>query len=356
MILESLENYLNRPTKRDFYALFRQISTLMRSGVELNKATADIAEYTENKQLAAALKNISRKMQAGISAGAAFQNESIFPKIVAPTIEAGERSQQQVQTFDRLSKLMLMEYELSKKVNSALLTPKLSAVIMFIMTIAYIKLAIPQYVKLYEESGIELPWIVAVVTAIVNGIVDYWYITLLVIYGIYRAFNWFVENRTDTVDSIRLRLPIYKKLHFNFVQHQFVTILGLMLSSGLETPVALAQAAKAVDNSIIANAILKVRNSILKGIVLSDSLKRNNSDNTFDYFMISNVYAGERNDDVSSSLEECSKYYEREINYCTDTVSTKLTLLVMLPMGALIVVMFLFTLIPTFSYINQITM
>lgn len=356
MILERLENYLTRPTKRDFYALFLQISTLMRSGVELNKATADIAAYTENKQLAAALNNISRKMQAGISAGAAFQNESIFPKIVAPTIEAGERSQQQAQVFDRLSKLMLMEYELSKKVNSALLTPKISAVIMSIMTIAYIKLAIPQYIKLYEESGIELPWIVGFITSIVNGIVDYWYLTLLVLYGAYRAFSWFVDNRPETIDGIRLKCPIYKQLHFNFVQHQLVTVLGLMLSSGLETPVALAQAAKAVDNSLIANALLKVRNSILKGMVLSDSLKRNNTEHTFDYFMISNVYAGERNDNVSSSLEECSKYYEREINYCTDTVSTKLTLLVMLPMGALIVIMFLFTLVPTFSYINQITM
>ena len=55
---------------------------------------------------------------------------------------------------------MWLQHNLYSKVKNALFIPKIAAVLMAIMTIAYIKIAIPEYVKLYKETGIPLPSIV----------------------------------------------------------------------------------------------------------------------------------------------------------------------------------------------------
>ena len=252
---------------------------------------------------------------------------------------------------------MWLQHNLYSKVKNALFIPKIAAVLMAIMTIAYIKIAIPEYVKLYKETGIPLPWIVSFVTGCVNGIVDYWFITLPVLCGLYKAWEWFSSNNVGIVDNWKLRLPIYSKLHFFFVQHQLASVLNLMLSSGLTLTDSLSQAGKVVDNSIVSNAVGKVREDIIKGNTLADSMQHHNHGDTpvFDNMLLASINAGEKSNHITLALEHDCKYYERLLNNMIEPTSTKITLLVMLPMGLLIVLMFMFTLVPMFDYMSRIS-
>ena len=49
---------------------------------------------------------------------------------------------------------MFMQHNLYSKVKNALLVPKIAAVMMTIMAIAYIKIAIPEYIVLYKDNDI----------------------------------------------------------------------------------------------------------------------------------------------------------------------------------------------------------
>ena len=83
---------------------------------------------------------------------------------------------------------------------------------MTIMTIAYIKIAIPEYIKLYDESGIALPWIVGFVTGCVNGLVDYWPITLIVLYALFHLWTWYSNPHNGLVDESKIKIPKNNKL------------------------------------------------------------------------------------------------------------------------------------------------
>ena len=72
--------------------------------------------------------------------------------------------------------------------------------------------------------------------------------------------------------------------------------------------------------------------------------------------LIASINAGERSNNLTHSLDQICKYYERTLNNMIDPISTKLTLAVLIPMGIFIVLMYLFTMIPMFSYMNQINM
>lgn len=84
-------------------------------------------------------------------------------------------------------------------------------------------------------------------------------------------------------------------------------------------------------------------------------LEKNNADHIFDNLLLASINAGEKSSSVSEALDQCAKYYERTINNLVETVSTKLTFIVMIPIGVVIVAMFAFTMIPMFSYITNVT-
>ncbi len=354
-LVDKINEIFDKPKEIDFYSIFNYLNLLLSSGSDMPNAVADIAKFQSKKVLSSALNNISRNLRAGISTGMAFKKEAVFPRIVAPTLEAGEKSGHLSATCKKLSDLMFMQHNLYTKVKNALLVPKIASVMMTIMAIAYIKIAIPEYIVLYQDNDIPLPWLVVVVTDFVNAIVDYWYITLLIFFLLYKAFGWFVENRSDIVDSIKLKLPIYRDLHFNFLQHQFASILSIMLSSGLTEQQSLTQVSQVVDNSVMSSTILRVRDDILRGNSISESMRKNNTDHIFDNLLLASLNAGEKSNSVSIALNQCAEYYERTINNMVETVSTKLTFLVMIPIGIVIVAMFAFTMLPMFSYITNVT-
>lgn len=355
-LLDSFSDIFDRPKEIDFYSAFSQLHMLLMSGATLQQALADVAPYMENAKLGEALLNISRSLSTGINAGAAFKKESVFPTEVAPTIEAGERSGEVAQAFLKLSEMMYLRHNLYSKVKNALFTPKMSAILMTLMTVGYIKIAIPEFLKLYEENNIEMPGIVKGVSDTVNVIVDYWYFTILTIFLLWKAWNWFSESNIGLIDSWKLKVPIFKGLHFSFLQHQFASVISLMLSSGLTVPDALVQAGKVVGNSLMVEDIQLIRADVLKGMTLTESIRRNDYHGTFDKMLLASINAGERSNNLTVALDQICKYYERKLNNMIDPVSTKLTLVVLIPMGIFIVLMYLFTMIPMFSFMGQINM
>lgn len=353
-IISSLNNYINRPKRIDFYNVFSQLHMLLTSGSTLQQALLDIAPYQEKVQLKNALKSISRSLATGLSPGAAFRKESIFPVIVAPTIEAGDKAGELSKAFNQLAEMMYLQHNLYSKINNALFVPKMSAVLMTLMTIGYIKIAIPEFLKLYEENEIEIPMLVSVVSGIVNALVDYWYLTLMAVYIFWKLWNWFTNSHVSLIDEWKLKIPIYSRLHYLFLQHQFASTISLMLASGLTVPEALIQSQKVVGNCHMADAVIRVRSSVMKGLSLTRSIQQQNSHKIFDAMLLASINAGERAGNISKSLESNCKYYERTLNNMIDPVSTKITLIVLIPMGVLIVAMYIFTMIPMFSYMGQV--
>ena len=54
-------------------------------------------------------------------------------------------------------------------------------------------------------------------------------------------------------------------------------------------------------------------------------------------------------------LRDDCDYYAKTLNNLIEPTSSKITFMVMIPMGIAIVGMFMFTLVPMFSYIGQVS-
>lgn len=353
--IKDIDAELHKPRYIDYYVAFHGIELLLRSGTTLQQALVELADDQENEQITLAMHNVSRYLGAGMSVGAAFRKEPVFNAMMASTIEAGDKAGNVSGAFARLSELMYLRDNLYRKVDGALLVPKISAVMMVFMIVAYVKWVIPEYVKMYKENGMNIPSIVEAITSCVNAVFDYWYITLLVLFLLYKWFNWFCKNNRPIVDKIKLKMPVYKKLHFNFLQHQFVSTMEIMLSSGLTIPQSLEQAAKGVDNVLMSRDILRAQKQVILGYTLSAAMKNNNADATFGKLLLASMKSGEVSNQLSLVLRDDCDYYTKTLQDLVEPTASKVTFMVMIPMGAIIVGMFMFTLVPMFSYIGQVS-
>ena len=115
MKINSISEYFDKPKLIDFQMMFSQLHLILDSGTTLQYALKEVAQYVENKRLKSALMNVSNNLGAGISTGAAFRKEVIFPLIVAPTIEAGDRAGELSKSMQKLSEIFKTPHIISKK-------------------------------------------------------------------------------------------------------------------------------------------------------------------------------------------------------------------------------------------------
>lgn len=354
-MFDKIKKWLTKPNAKDFYILFVQLAAFLKSGITLSEALRTLGPHQKNEQIRQALVQVARDIDTGLGFADSLKRQSIFTEDIVASIAAGEKSGQLYEAFQQLSAKMWMMMSLYSKVSNALLTPKISFVLMMLMILGFSKVVMPQYQKMYEDSGLTMPVIIDYFLLISNAVFDYWPVTIVAIYGLYYAWLTFVKQNPILVGRWRLKLPIYKKLHFNLLQHEFASNLRLMLSAGVTLPEACLYSSKAVSNPVMSHAIKQCQGAIISGTPFSTALSRFNVDNVFDPILLSFISTGEKNGSLPEMLNIGADIFKTEIDSLVNTVGTKLTLIVVLPMGIFLVFIYSLTFIPMMSYFSQIT-
>lgn len=338
----------------DYYVFCIQISAFLKAGLPLNQALEQIGPHQKNKYLRKSLASIALDMQVGMSGAKAFSKDGSFPGIFAPTIESGERASELQEIFDKLAEQMWLKTTLYSKIKSALLTPKIAGVLMGFLIVGFAKVMIPQYEKMYRESNMKMPWLTEVFVKIVNGFFDNIFLVLLIAYGAYRWGGWFFKNHPQIMGKIKLKMPIYKPMHFSIINYQFTSNLALMLNSGLNIVPACLQTAKVVDNILLQEAIVRAANSMTAGSSISQAFAQADEYKCIDPLVLGFIDSGEKAGSLVEMLNDAAEIHKTLLNALLDKVSTKLTILVITPMGLAIVGMYLMSLLPMLSYFDKL--
>jgi len=352
--LETILAKFSQPSAMDFYVLCVQVSAFLRAGLPLNQALAQIAPHQKNMQLQKILKTIIADMDVGMSAAEAFAKQKQFPNIFAPTIESGEKASELEEIFNKLAEQMWLRTTLYSKINSALLTPKIAGVLMALLLTGFAKIMIPQYEKMFKESGIAMPWICSTFVNAVNGFFNNLLIFLVIFYGLYRGIKWFFRTHPFLVAKIKLKMPIYKPLHYSLINYQFASNLALMLNSGLNVVVACQQTARVIDNALLEQAVYKASLVMQTGASIHQSLAKADKSKIIDPLVLGFIDSGEKAGSIVEMLEDAAEIHKTLLNAVVDKVSTKLTILVITPMGLCMVGMYLMSLVPMISYFDKL--
>lgn len=312
------------PSYDELYLFFLQLGVYYEGGNPIKSAIETLQDQTSNSVLKEALKNMLRDMVNGANLALATQKQECFPKVCARVIEAGEESGTLETSLEETAMHMHQNADILRRIRTAVLPVAISMVLMILTVITIIIFVIPYFEQLYAGMQSKMPAYTVFVVNMCHLLTRYWYMDILAILAVILGIKLYSVKNPFIWDVLLLKIPIYKKIHFYYLQGKFTRIFLMLIGSGFNSLLSLEYTAEAVGNEVMARVLRKAITSIRNGYSLSAALKINNT-GIIDKPLIDLIKTGEENATLEQTLKKAEKYYKNLTESKTQTFETEIS-------------------------------
>lgn len=338
--------FMGRPSSKDMAIFCRQFISILRAGESLSIVLSLLGQQTENKQLAAAIREIQTDVEKGESlAGAMRKQHKVFPSMMANMVEAGENSGNLEDSFRQMEVYFEKARRTKSAVTKAMIYPCILLVVMVIVLIVMMTTIIPSFMETFDQLDVELPALTKGVMAVSNWFVKWWMVLVGVIAGLVVSavlFGRTVKGR-HFFGYIARKAPVFGRLTVRSACATATRTLSLLLGSGLTLLESIDLTAANMSNIWFEDALRTVSSLVSQGWSLAVSLR----DTGLFPPMVSNlVMVGEEAGDLQGSLAKIADYYDDEVKDATDRLLALLEPAIILLMAGMVVVIVLSIFLP----------
>jgi len=331
LYLVSIKEYTGKDIKTPFsltkistmdVAVFcRQVSTLLDAGIPLADALDITSKQLSDKQLKKIVSEISSEVQKGFPFSEAMKKQGVFPELLVHMAAAGEVSG----TIDVVMKRMAVNYEkdsaIRRKVQGAMVYPVILALVTIFAVVFLITSVLPKFVDMFESAGAQLPAFTLLLIDLSEGIRNYWLLLLFILFLLVFGTLYFIRTSMgrNILDMFKLRIPLIKMLTVKIITSRFTRMLGSLLASGIPLLQAFEYVASVVDNEIVKEKILKVKDDISKGAELTESIQRIE---LFEPLVINIIKIGDESGKLDDILDKTAEIYDDEVETAIQSLTT----------------------------------
>jgi MSHA biogenesis protein MshG len=338
-----------KPSYTDLIMFARQMYTLVKAGVPLIRALNGLTQSTRNAVLADALRDITDSLESGRDlAGSMARHPGIFSPLFVNVVRVGENSGALEESFMRMYQYLSLEKDIRDRVKRAFRYPII--VVTFISAaIAIITLfVIPRFASFFRHAHLTLPWPTRVILAVSDFAVHnwFWVLAALILGGF--AFNNYVQTEHGRYkwDRFKLRMPVVGDIVMRATLARFARGFGLSYRSGVPLVQSLTLIARAVGNEYIGERVLQMRQGVERG----ESLTRTAATTgVFTPVVMQMLSVGEETGMVADMMDEVGEFYEREVDYDLQNLSTNLEPVLLVIMGFMVLILALGVFLPMWN-------
>ncbi|MDQ7850719.1 MAG: type II secretion system F family protein [Armatimonadota bacterium] len=336
---------------KDLAIFSRQFSTMVNAGLSLVRVLSILEQQTSNKKLREVAAQVRLDVEAGRPLSEALaRHPKVFSSLYVNMVKAGETGGVLDEVLNRIATFLEKEQALRQKVKAAMVYPALLTVaalggLMF-MTVVIL----PQFQNLFRELGGEgslpLPTQIAMATSVV--IRRFWYLVfggiILLVWGLRRYLR--TPQGRARYDRLKLRLPALGDLNRKIVVARFSRTLGTLIASGVPIMQSLEVVAKAIDNTVIGEAVDAVRASIREGQTIAIPLQFSG---VFPPMVVQMAKVGEETGQLEQMLEKVADFYDVEVETTVQSLTSLLEPMLIIFMGVVVGAMVISLYLPIFS-------
>jgi len=238
-----------------------------------------------------------------------------FSNLFIGLIKAGEVGGVLEESLQRLSHFLEKDVELRRKVKSAMTYPVLVFVMAAGITTFLVYWFVPQWANILADLGLksnDLPAPTKLLIAISDVVKNDGLIVIACLVAIFFAWRLFVSTRFGrrVADRLRLKIPIFGKLHHKICMARFSRTMGTLLTSGVPILQAMETVAGTVGNTIMSDAVLEARARIREGDRIGDPLEESR---LFPPMVVHMIGVGEESGSLDFMLQKIADFYESEV-------------------------------------------
>jgi general secretion pathway protein F len=303
----------DRLPPREVALATRELATLLKAGLPLDRSLALVLEMSENAALRKFLERLLQSVRGGVSLAQALEPErERLPAIYVGMVSAGEAGGALAPVLARLAEALEHGEALKETVRSALAYPALVLLVAVGSLTILLTVVLPEFRPLFESSGADLPTSTAALIAIGEGLARYWWaLSALLVLG---GLGLYAHNRTPEGRLRRDRLLIAAPLLGAVIQKaevaRFTRTLGTLNGNGVPILDALRIAGDAIANQAIAGAIRSLGLELRRGERMAPHLARSAA---FPKLAVQLVQVGEESGELTAMLLRIADIYDEEV-------------------------------------------
>jgi type II secretory pathway component PulF len=337
--------FTRKVSTKDKILFTRQLSTLLKAGIPLLQALELLIEQLEG-QLRTITIAIKDNVKEGISlADALAKYPRIFETLYVQLVRAGEASGKLETILDRLADYLERSAATQKKVKSALRMPLIQLAAAIIVVAGLVIKVVPSIAEGLSGQGQELPGLTQFMMDVADFLTNYYLFIisgLIILIIIYRYWSS-TTTGARTIDRIKLRLPLVKRITKTNAVVQFCYTLGMLLEGGVDLAQALDIVCAVIDNRILTDTLKEARDNIVKQGKIAQYLKQTN---IFPAIAIYLIKTGEESGQLDTMLLTVARNYEEELRELIDGLTSAITPAMLLFVAGLIGLIILSIMLP----------
>ena len=258
----------------------RQLSILQDAGLPILRSLKILEEQAQPGALKNSLIDVCDEIEGGSSLSEALaKSPKVFDRLYVNMIKAGEAGGSLEVILRRLAEFKERTQKLKGKVIGAMIYP-IMVVVFTIGILTFIMLfIIPEFTKMFEEFGIELPAMTLLLVAISDRVCKLWFLFPLIPIAMMLFVSLVCKFKAGRMGwhLYLLKLPVMGKLVEKSNLARTTRTLGALVASGVPIIEGLTITRETSGNAMFEKIFSKVTDSIRTGDTIANPMKANSA-------------------------------------------------------------------------------
>jgi MSHA biogenesis protein MshG len=315
--VDKVNNFLgaNKIEVDDLIMFSRQMFSLTKAGLPLDRAIKGLEASLTNKKFRAVLQDVGDGLENGISLASALgRHPKVFSNLFLSLIHVGENTGRLDLAFREVGRYLELEKNTRKQVKGATRYPLFvfSAIVVALGVISVF--VIPIFESTFERLGADLPWQTKVLMGTSSFVLDYWPLILgFAFIGVTWFLRWKATGKGSLAwDAVKLKLPLAGPILERVALGRFSRTFAMVLGAGVPIVQGLNVVAGAVGNVYIARNIEKMREGIERGETLHRTATNSKM---FTPLVLQMISVGEETGTIDELLTDVADFYDAEVEF-----------------------------------------
>jgi type IV pilus assembly protein PilC len=307
----------------DIVLFARQLAKMMNSGIHLIDSLGVLGQGHEKPAFRRLVMAIKSRVEAGETmADALREHPQYFDSACCILVETGEQAGKLESLLTQVASYKEKNASIKKKLEGALNYPISILIAAMISSVIFLWFVVPELVEMSYKLGVrefrELPGLIQNFVVIAN------YNLMKILYNLLFVKIVFGNAKQKSVkfqeflQRLSLKLPLFGELLIKLALTRFTRILATRFAAGTPLVEAMDSAAGATGNIVFYQATMKIKEEMIDGITLAESMRNTG---IFPNMCVQMTQIGEKSNRIGKILNNMADYYEEEVDALVESLS-----------------------------------
>lgn len=297
---------------------FHLLAVMIDAGIPLIQALKLLSKRAKSERFRRVLNTIAYNVGEGKKFSESMARfPDIFGEMEVGIVRSGEAAGNMDKMLFKLSDQIEKSHALQVKLVTASIYPLAVLGVLVVVAAAMLVWVIPSLVNLLREGGLadkDFPFATRFLMGFSNVVVSYWWailfaiITSVLLFSVYKSS----DNGRFKWDLFKLKFPVIGSLLRRVMVLRFISMLGILIESGLPVIYALQIIATSLSSELYRLKTWEIIADVQRGEKISDSLAA--SPFLFPETVSQMISVAEQSASIGIISEKVAAHYDLEID------------------------------------------